>query len=168
MSKKEEALELFSQGKRPSSPEVKALGLTAKTRYNYFQEYKKSRGVSDNGAAEFEDIAELKREKARLSLLTQIDELETKRARLPDRLDKMEVYLDSLAECLGDAVDRIETLASCDLSMITQLHTAGSEVQSLENWDNWSTFKNALAANESLKKLDPIPERLRKLKPKGL
>ena len=49
MSKKEKAFELFSQGKRPSDPEVKALGLSAKTRYNYFQEYKRARGASDNG-----------------------------------------------------------------------------------------------------------------------
>ena len=168
MSKKEEAFQLFEQGRRPGDSEVKALALAARTRYNYFQEYKKSRGVSDNGAADFDDIAELKREKARLSLLTQIDELEGKRARLPDRLDKMEVYLDALVEYLGEVVDQIETLASCDLSMITQLHAMGSEVQSLENWDNWSTYEKALAANESLKNLDSIPERLRKLKPKDL
>ena len=168
MSKKDEAFRLFGEGKRPSDPEVKALGLRAKTRYNYFQEYKKSRGASDNGANDFDDIAELKKEKARLSLLTQIDELETKRAKLPDKLDKMEAYLDALVEYLGEVVDQIETLASCDLSMIIQLHTGGSEAQSLENWDNWSTFRKALAANESLGKLDPIPERLRKLKPKDL
>lgn len=41
MSKKEKAFGLFSQSKRPSDPEVKALGLSPKTRYNYFQEWKK-------------------------------------------------------------------------------------------------------------------------------
>lgn len=38
---KDIALELFDQGKRPSDPEVKALGLKSKTRYNYFQQWQK-------------------------------------------------------------------------------------------------------------------------------
>ena len=59
MNKKNEAFRLFDEGKRPGDPEVKALGLSAKTRYNYFQEYKRSRGASDNGANDFDDIAEL-------------------------------------------------------------------------------------------------------------
>ncbi len=44
MSKKAKAFELFGQGKRPSDQEIKALGLSPKTRYNYFQEWKKSPG----------------------------------------------------------------------------------------------------------------------------
>lgn len=35
------AFEFFEQGKRPSDPEIKALGLKPKTTYNYFQEWKK-------------------------------------------------------------------------------------------------------------------------------
>jgi len=35
------AFELFDQGRRPSDPEVKALGLKSKATYNYFQEWKK-------------------------------------------------------------------------------------------------------------------------------
>jgi len=35
------ASELFDQSRRPSDPEVKALGLKSKTRYNYFQQWKK-------------------------------------------------------------------------------------------------------------------------------
>jgi len=38
---KELALALFSQGKRPSDPEVKALGVKPKTTYKYYQEWKK-------------------------------------------------------------------------------------------------------------------------------
>ena len=34
------AFELFDQGKRPSGPEVKALGIKFKTSYNYFQDWK--------------------------------------------------------------------------------------------------------------------------------
>ena len=45
MSKKEKAFELFSQGLRPSDQEVKDLGLSPKTRYNYFQLWKKSSGA---------------------------------------------------------------------------------------------------------------------------
>lgn len=41
MSKKEKAFALFDQGKRPSDPEVKSLGLKPKTRYNYYQLWKK-------------------------------------------------------------------------------------------------------------------------------
>lgn len=44
MSKKQKAFELFSQGMRPSNPEVKSLGLKPKSLYNYFQEFKHSFG----------------------------------------------------------------------------------------------------------------------------
>jgi hypothetical protein len=46
MSKKQQAFELFSQGKRPSDPDVKALGLGKRTGYNYFQQFKKNGGSS--------------------------------------------------------------------------------------------------------------------------
>ena len=42
MSKKSQAFKLFAEGKKPSSPEVKALGLASKTGFNYFQEWKKT------------------------------------------------------------------------------------------------------------------------------
>lgn len=42
MSKKSKAFQLFGEGKRPSDPEVKAIGLKPKTTYNYYQEWKKS------------------------------------------------------------------------------------------------------------------------------
>ena len=45
MSKKAQAYALFNQGKKPSSPEVKDLGLKPKTTYNYYQEWKKVGGV---------------------------------------------------------------------------------------------------------------------------
>lgn len=45
MSKKDKAFELFSQGMRPGDPAVKDLGLAAKTRYNYYQEWKKTGGT---------------------------------------------------------------------------------------------------------------------------
>ena len=45
MSKKEKAFLLFSQGLRPSDQEVKDLGLSPKTRYNYFQLWKNSGGA---------------------------------------------------------------------------------------------------------------------------
>lgn len=38
---KELAFELFSQGKRPSDLEIKALGLKSKTTYTYYQQWKK-------------------------------------------------------------------------------------------------------------------------------
>jgi len=41
MSKQKEAFDLFQQGRRPGDLELKALGLTAKTLYNYFQLWKK-------------------------------------------------------------------------------------------------------------------------------
>jgi hypothetical protein len=40
MSKKEKAFALFAEGLKPSDPKVKALGLAAKTRYNYYQIFK--------------------------------------------------------------------------------------------------------------------------------
>lgn len=99
MSKKEEAFELFSQGKRPSSPEVKALGLSAKTRYNYYQEWKKSNGqVLDS--VELHEINELKAEKARLTLLAQIEDLEAKREKLSNRVTTLERQFVSLTDWL--------------------------------------------------------------------
>ena len=44
-ARRDQAFELFDQGNRPSSPEVKALGLKSKTLYNYFQEWKKAQGL---------------------------------------------------------------------------------------------------------------------------
>lgn len=48
---KDVAFQLFDEGKRPSDPEVKALGIKSKTRYNYFQMWKK-RGETTPGAPE--------------------------------------------------------------------------------------------------------------------
>ena len=42
MRQKDEAFKLFAQGKRPSSPELKALGLAQKSLCNYFELWKKS------------------------------------------------------------------------------------------------------------------------------
>jgi hypothetical protein len=41
LKKRQQAFYLFSMGKRPSDPELKALGLKDKTLYSYFQQYKK-------------------------------------------------------------------------------------------------------------------------------
>lgn len=41
MSKKAKAFDLFDQGLRPGDPELKALGIAAKTRFNYFQLWKR-------------------------------------------------------------------------------------------------------------------------------
>jgi len=38
-SKKAKAFQLFGQGKGPSSPEVKALGLHKSTRFKYYNQY---------------------------------------------------------------------------------------------------------------------------------
>ena len=46
---KELVFALFDQGRRPSDPEVKALGLKPKTTYNYYQQWKKAYpGGEDN------------------------------------------------------------------------------------------------------------------------
>ncbi len=41
-SKKARAFQLFSQGRRPSDPEVQALGLKTETTYRYHQEWKRA------------------------------------------------------------------------------------------------------------------------------
>ena len=41
-TRKELVFALFDEGKRPSDPEVKALGLKSKTTYNYYQQWKKT------------------------------------------------------------------------------------------------------------------------------
>lgn len=99
MSRKDEAFRLFDDGKKPSDPEVKALGLSAKTRYNYYQEYKKSLGGDGTGVSE---IQELKQEKIRLTLLSQIEELEAKRERLPERVGKLERQVRQIAKWVDE------------------------------------------------------------------
>jgi len=42
-SKKEAAFRLFDQGRRPSDPEVRTLGIKPSSAYRYFQEWKKER-----------------------------------------------------------------------------------------------------------------------------
>ena len=46
VTKKEEAFKLFDEGKNALSEEVKALRLKGKTRYNYYQDWQKARGVA--------------------------------------------------------------------------------------------------------------------------
>jgi hypothetical protein len=45
---KAKIIHLFDQGKRPSDPEVKALGLKPNTVYRYYQEWKKARNHSES------------------------------------------------------------------------------------------------------------------------
>ena len=47
MSKKDQAFDLFNQGFRPGDPEVKTLALKPKSRYNYYQLWKKSSGATE-------------------------------------------------------------------------------------------------------------------------
>ncbi len=54
MSTKDQAFKLFAEGKKPGSPEVKSLGLASKTRYNYFQEWKKPGAPVKTKAQEIE------------------------------------------------------------------------------------------------------------------
>jgi len=49
-SKKARAFALFSQGRRPSDPEVQALGVKPETTYRYHQEWKKTYSNSHNSA----------------------------------------------------------------------------------------------------------------------
>jgi hypothetical protein len=165
MSKKDEAFHLFAEGKRPRDAEVKALGLANKTLYNYYQQWKSGHSNEDRNL-ELDDISELKRKKVTLGLKAQIDELEANQAKLPRRTDILEEYLDAVVEYTGEALDRIETLASCTFSMVTQLYDADSRVHNMESWDEWETYRKANAANGALRTLDPIPDKLRKLKPR--
>ena len=51
MTKKEQAFELFSQGKQPNDPEVQALGIKAKTLREYFRLFQKGEGPSSGGGS---------------------------------------------------------------------------------------------------------------------
>jgi hypothetical protein len=55
---KEKAFALFDKGFVPSSPEVKALGLKSKTRYNYFRDYRMEKGIVSGGSETIGGIAE--------------------------------------------------------------------------------------------------------------
>jgi len=45
MTKKGTAFALFDEGKSPSSPKVKGLKLKSQSRYKYYYEWQKSKGV---------------------------------------------------------------------------------------------------------------------------
>ncbi len=51
MNKKAKAFSLFDEGKTSSSPEVKALKLKGSTRYTYYGDWKKERGMSPDSTA---------------------------------------------------------------------------------------------------------------------
>ncbi len=57
MTRKEKAFKLFEEGKTASSPEVKALGLKGRTKYNYYLDWQKDRGVTSPSS---ESISEAK------------------------------------------------------------------------------------------------------------
>lgn len=63
MSKKEDAFRLFNEGKRPSDPEVRVLGLSPKTRYNYFQLFKKGKGKTISKLGDGDKLAATPEEK---------------------------------------------------------------------------------------------------------
>ena len=50
MTKKEKAFNLFSQGKQPKNPEVKALGIKYKTLCEYWRLFKKGERTSPRGS----------------------------------------------------------------------------------------------------------------------
>jgi len=99
MSKKDEAFRLFDEGKKPSDPELKALGLSPKTRYNYYQDHKKTRGGDLSGVSE---IQELQQEKIKLTLTSQIEELKARREQLPERVGRLERQVRKLAKWLDE------------------------------------------------------------------
>ena len=49
MTKKEQAFQLFTQGKQPKDPEVQALGIKAKTLREYWRLFQKGEGPSSGG-----------------------------------------------------------------------------------------------------------------------
>lgn len=133
MSKKEEAFEFFSQGKRPRDSEVKALGLNAKTLYNYFQEWKNS-GVDVVEGIETDEISELRREKARLILQNQIQELEIKRESLIGRVAKLERQVVALAKEIDEDMFTINSHFYSYRSLYMKLAKTTSFVDQ-ELWD---------------------------------
>ncbi len=50
MTKKEQAFELFTQGKQPNDSEVQALGIKAKTLREYWRLFQKGEGPSSGGS----------------------------------------------------------------------------------------------------------------------
>ena len=63
MSRRQRAFILFDQGLRPSDPQVKALGLSPHSTYNYFQMWKKALGQQ---ATAPDPVGELRQQVAQL------------------------------------------------------------------------------------------------------
>lgn len=159
MSKKEEAFALFAEGKRPSDQEVKDLGLSPKTRFNYYQEFKKT---TDESVVDVDEVAELRKKKAKLTLKAQIDEIESGSEKMPTRVGSLETRLQAMAELLAEIVDQMTTIMSNNLWMIDghlqQFHEA-----SKEELEQWPTMQDSIRAYKRLRDLEPIADNLRKL-----
>lgn len=133
MSKKDEAFILFSEGKRPSDEEVKALGLSTRTRYNYHQEFKKSQ-TDDGVAVAVDEVRELKQERAKLFLISQIEELEAKREKLPERVAKLERQVGEMSKWMDENIFIINK----NLSFLNGCVVALAQGRALDKvlWDN--------------------------------
>jgi hypothetical protein len=164
MSKKEKAFELFRQGKKPSDPEPRALGLKSKTVYAYYEDFKRQEYGKpvELTAIDDDEIVDLKKEKVKVSLTSQIDELKAKQERLPERIERLEKRLDALIEYLEDLLPRLYDLAYTGPAIAIDHYVQGHSV-SREYVENWPPTQDFSKAVESLERLGPIPEKLRKL-----
>ena len=165
MSKKERAFELFRQGKKPSDPELKALGLKNKTVYAYYEDFKRKEygAPVEETAIDDDELTELKREKVRLSLLSQIEELEAKREKLAEKIERLEKRLQALIEYLEEILPVLETVASIGAN-VAVLHYFGVHQASQEDMDRWPAAQEVNKAIETLNRVGPIAEKLRKIK----
>jgi hypothetical protein len=161
MAKKDRAFELFSQGKRPVDQEVKELGLKNRTLYAYYEEFKKREYATSNEdiVPDEDELAVLKKERTKLYLLSQIEEAQAKRDRLPDRLNHLERQREAEAEYLGQAIESSATLASIAVCIIRQ-HLLHHHYFTDRQLDAWDLMREAHEEVNKLRQLEPYVEKL--------
>lgn len=166
MSKRKDALALFALGKKPSDPEVKALGLKPKTCYAYFQDWKKISGKTQSSlTANANEITELKEEKTKLTLLTQIAELKAEKEKLPSRVGKLEKQISALIDYLKEehenVVSRLDYHAAA-LGLVAQTidvsELLGDFKQEWEEKLDKAETEAKQVAQQDNKRLDAIKE----------
>lgn len=149
MSRREEAFRLFAKGMRPSDQRVKDLGLSPKSTYNYYQQYKRSGGQSPVDMDEIEGLKEM------AQMLERIVAVEKKQTAGDEKVQ-------SLAGLLAVILDLERTVSSGTLSCFYNYMMQHYGV-SQDEMKEWEPMRKALEANDRLAKLEPIAARLQRM-----
>jgi len=153
VSKREQAFALFAKGMRPSDQRVKNLGLSPKSTYNYYQQYKQSGGQSPVDVDELEGL-----KVGMAQMLERIVAVETKQMAGDQKVE-------SLGRFLAVITDLGSTVWSCTFSCFYK-HMMHSHGVSQEGMNEWEPMQKAVKAHDRLVKMEPIWAKLQNMSKK--